>query len=73
MEADGNALARHTLEALAVEEFQAGRLAQPELRRLLGFDTRTALDALLKERSVHTDCDQSELMQDLRGLDRLGL
>ena len=73
MAADGNACPRRVLEGLAIEEFRAGRLTQPELRRLLGFGTRTALDAFLKERGVYTEYDHADLMQDLRDLDRLGL
>ena len=73
MEADGDASARRTLESIAVEAFRAGQLTQPELRRRLGFDIRSALDAFLKERGVYTDYDQEDLMQDLRDLDRLGL
>jgi len=41
-------LPRRVLEALAIEEFRLGRLTQAELRRLLGFGTRQALDAFLK-------------------------
>ncbi|MGE7413414.1 UPF0175 family protein [Methylobacterium tarhaniae] len=73
MGSDGDALARRALEGLAVEELRAGRSTQPDLRRLLGSGTRTALDALLKERGVYTDYDHADLMQDLRDLDRLGL
>lgn len=72
MGADRDALARRALEGLAVEEFRAGRLTQPELR-LLGFGTRMALDAFLKERGIYTDYNQADLAQDLHDLDRLGL
>ncbi len=73
LRADGDALARRALEGLAVEEFRAGRLTHPELRRLLGFGTRMALDAFLKERGIYADYGDADLMQDLRDLDRLGL
>lgn len=73
MGTDSDALARRALEGLAVEEFRARRLTQPELRRLLGFGTRTALDAYLNERGVYTDYHYADLMQDLRDLNRLGL
>jgi hypothetical protein len=33
---------------LALEEFRLGHLTKPELRRLLGFGTRDALDGFLK-------------------------
>ena len=45
--ADGEDIARRALEAFAVEAYRAERLTLPELRRLLGFGTRAALDAFL--------------------------
>jgi hypothetical protein len=41
-------LERRALEALALAEFKRGHLTKPELRRLLGFATRYALDGFLK-------------------------
>ncbi|OAS27269.1 hypothetical protein [Methylobacterium platani] len=72
MEAAGDALAKRELEGFALREFRAKRSTQPELRRLLGFGTRTALDAFLKEQGVYADDDHADLMQDLRNLDRIG-
>ncbi|TXN60523.1 UPF0175 family protein [Methylobacterium sp. WL6] len=71
--ADGGDLARRALEAFAVEEFRAGRLTPPELRTLLGFGTRAALDAFLKARNVFVVYDLTDLDDDRRDLDRLGL
>lgn len=48
----GGDLARRALEAFAADEYRAGRLTSPELRRLLGFETGVALDAFLKARGV---------------------
>jgi predicted HTH domain antitoxin len=65
-------LPRRLLEALAVEEFRLGHLTQAELRRLLGFETREALDGFLK---AHEVCDQytlDDLEQDRNDLRRLG-
>lgn len=47
-------LGRRALEALALEEFRAGRLNKVELRQLLGFETRAELDGflLLKARGL---------------------
>ena len=73
LSADGGDLARRALEAFAVEEFRAGRLTQPELRRLLGLATRAALDAFLKERHVYTDYSIDDLDPDRRDLSRVGL
>ena len=66
-------MARRALEAIAVEEFRTGKLTQAELRKVLGFGTRGALDACLKARSIYTDCDSEDLDQERRDLDRLGL
>ena len=71
LSADGGDLARRALEAFAVEEFRAGRLTQPELRRLLGLATRAALDAFLKERHIYADYGTDDLEQDLRDLSRV--
>jgi len=46
-------LERRALEALALEEYKLGRLTKPELRRLLGFGTRDALDGFLKAHDVY--------------------
>ena len=56
-------LPRRILEALAVEEFRLGRLTQPELRRLLGFATRQALDYI-----AYTEDDLDHDRSDLRRL-----
>jgi hypothetical protein len=38
-------LSRRVLEMLALEEFKSGHITKPELRRLLGFETRAGLDS----------------------------
>ena len=65
-------LPRRVLEALAVEEFRQGRLTQPELRRLLGFATRQALDAFLKAHNVYMSYSLEDLEKDRDDLRRLG-
>jgi hypothetical protein len=65
-------LPRRILEALAVEEFRLGRLTQPELRRLLGFATRQALDAYLKAHQVYIAYTEDDLDHDRSDLRRLG-
>jgi hypothetical protein len=65
-------LPRRILEALAVEEFRLGRLTQSELRRLLGFATRQALDAFLKAHQVYIACTEDDLDHDRSDLRRLG-
>ncbi|MGI4764508.1 MAG: UPF0175 family protein [Janthinobacterium lividum] len=71
--ATGDDIARRALEAFAVEEFRVGNLSQAELRRVLGFATRGALDAFLKTRHVYTDIDMGDLDRERRDLDNLGL
>jgi hypothetical protein len=65
-------LPRRILEALAVEEFRLGRLTQSELRRLLGFATRQALDAFLKAHQVYIAYTEDDLDHDRSDLRRLG-
>jgi hypothetical protein len=65
-------LSRRALEALALEEFKGGHLTKPELRRLLGFGTREALDGFLKARDVFVDYTLDDLEQERSDLRRLG-
>jgi hypothetical protein len=65
-------LPRRALEALAVEEFRLGHLTQAELRRLLGFGTREALDGFLKTHNVYDPYTLDDLEQDRQDLRRLG-
>ena len=65
-------LSRRALEALAVEEFKCGHLSQAELRRLLGFETRGALDGFLKAHEIFVDYTLDDLEQGRQGLRRLG-
>ena len=71
--AGGGDIARKALEALALEEYRAGRLSVPELRRLLGFEIRAELDGFLKEHGVFEAYTLSDLEQERQDLDRLGL
>ena len=45
-------LGRRVVEALALEEYRAGRLTRPELGRLLGLETGLALDGFLTAHNV---------------------
>jgi hypothetical protein len=40
---------RHALEALAAEAYRSGALTETQVKRLLGFETRFQVHALLKE------------------------
>lgn len=71
--ASGGDVERQALEALAVEAYRAGRLTKPELRRLLGFATRVALDAFLKQRGIFEEYTLTDFEQDRDTARRLGL
>lgn len=65
-------LSRRALEALALQEYKEGRLSKAELRRLLGFETRSTLDEFLKTHNVMLDYTLEDLEQERRDLRRLG-
>jgi hypothetical protein len=69
----GGDLSRRALEALALDEYKLGHLTTAELRRLLGFVTRAALDGFLKAHGVYVDYTLDDLERDRRDLSRLGL
>jgi hypothetical protein len=73
LSAVGGDLSRRALEALALEEYKIGHLNSAELRRLLGFNTRIALDEFLKAHDVFLDCTLADLEQERHDLHRLGL
>lgn len=72
MTAGGGDLSRRALEALAVEEFKSGHLTKPELRRLLGFETRYELDGFLKAHQVYEEYTLEDFEQERDALKDLG-
>lgn len=66
-------LERRALEALVAEEYRAGRLDKPDLRRLLGFETGYEIDGFLKAHDIYNGITLDELNRQLKALDRLGL
>jgi len=66
-------LGRRALEALGLEEYKRGHLSKPELRRLLGFGTRDALDGFLKAHDVFEPYSLDDLARERQDLQRLGL
>ncbi len=60
-------VSRRALEAFAAEEYCAGRLTRPELRRLLGLGTHADLKDFLKARGIAEATTEDEREQ--RGLD----
>jgi hypothetical protein len=61
-------LERRALEALALDEFKQGHLTKPELRRLLGFGTRTKLDEFLKAHDIYEPYTRDDLERERRDL-----
>ncbi len=70
--AAGGDLSRRALEALALEEYKLGHLTKPELRRLLGFGTRYALDGFLKAHGLFEPFTLDDLEREMADLQRLG-
>jgi len=71
--ASADEMERRTLEALALDEFRLDRLTRPELREVLGFETRGELDAFLVRHGVVGSYSASNLARDRADLQRLGL
>lgn len=65
-----NDLARRALEALAVTEYQAHRLTEAQLRRMLGFETRYELHGFLRDRGVFPDYKAADLQREREVLQR---
>ncbi len=57
-------LPRAALESLALEGYRSGALTHAQLRRLLGFGSRTEVDGFLKRHGVYLDYTMDELQQD---------
>jgi hypothetical protein len=63
-------LPRAALESLALEAYRSRTLTAAQLRRLLGFATRTQVDAFLKEHEVY-DFTVADFEQDRETLRQL--
>jgi predicted HTH domain antitoxin len=66
-------VSRHALEAIAVEGYRTGALTEPQVRRLLGLETRFEVHALLKEYKVPLRYTEADLQEDLEAHRELGL
>lgn len=69
---DGSDLSRRALEALAAEECRAGRLTAGEVGRMLGIETRDAIDGFLKAHAVFDDYTPADLDREQETLRKLG-
>ena len=66
-------LSRAALEALVTEAYREGKISHSQLRRLLGFQTRTEVDAFLKDRGVELEYTAEDLERDRGTLKRFGV
>jgi len=71
--AAGVDLSRRVVETIALEEYKAERISKAQLRRVLGFETRYALDAFLKARQIGPNVTIEDLRRDVQDLQSLGL
>jgi hypothetical protein len=73
LEGTGRDLSRTALEALALEAYRTRRLSAAQLRHVLGFSTRMAVDAFLKEHGVALEYGLEDLERDRETHRRLGV
>ncbi len=62
--------AQAALESLAVEGYRANRLTEGQIRRMLGYETRMEVHALLKEHDVYLHYSPENLQQDIDASDK---
>jgi hypothetical protein len=72
LSAAGSDLSRRALETFSLEEYKAGRLADVQLRQLLGLQTRDALDGFLKAHEVWLNYGIEDLEGERAALRRFG-
>jgi hypothetical protein len=66
-------VSRHALEAIAVEGYRTNALTEPQVRRLLGLETRFEVHRLLKDHKVPLHYTQADLEEDLASHRSLGI
>lgn len=59
-------LPRHALETLAVEGYRSGVLTTAQVGRMLGYESRMEVDALLDRAGVHYDYPDEELEREIQ-------
>jgi len=62
---------RAALKALAVDGYRSRQLSEGEIRRMLGYQTRMQVHALLADHGVPLDYTVDDLEQDIAASDRL--
>ena len=70
--ASGSDLSRRALEAFALGEYKAGHLTETQLRQILGFQARDALDGFLEANEVWLNYTKEDLDRERAALRRLG-
>lgn len=69
--ASGHDLERGALEVIALEAYREAKLSTAQLRRLLGYHTRTQVHAFLKEHGVYLRYGLEDLEHDQRAGDTI--
>ncbi len=64
---------RRSLEAIAVEAYRSGALNESQIRRVLKFDSRFQVHALLKEQQVPLRYTAADVESDLSAHRELGI
>lgn len=73
LESEWNNLPRRSLEAVAVEAYRTGVLTESHVRRLLRFDTRPQVHALLKAHGVPLRYTEADVDSDVSAHRDLGI
>jgi hypothetical protein len=69
--ATGRNFDRAVLEAIALEAYRENKISTAQLRRVLGYHTRTQVHAFLKEHGVHLRYGPADLDHDRQAGDAL--
>ena len=72
MNAVSSDLSRRALEALALEEYKAGRITSVDLQRMLAYTTRYQLDGFLKDHGIFYHYTMEDFDREQESLSRLG-
>jgi predicted HTH domain antitoxin len=73
LEGEWKDVPQRTLEAIAVEGYRTGVLSENQVRRLLNFESRFQVHALLKEHRVPLNYTEADLEDDLAAHRALGI
>ena len=66
-------VSRHALETLAVDAYRTGVLSESQIKRLLGFENRLEVHALLKRYQVPLRYSGTDVQDDLTAHRELGI